>query len=136
MFVHPDILHGDWEKIKQGLQHVLDRTNERWLPEDIYAYLKLNRMTLHLAYEECEYKGFLILQPQQGWDGAELFVVVAYHADGGAFMEQDWYMEQLKSMARRINARRIKFQSRRKGYQRRALQQGFALDNYQFSMEV
>lgn len=134
--MHPDMLHGDWEKVKQGLLHVLDKTHDLWLPEDIYAYLKLNRMTLHVAYEDAEYKGFLILQPLQGWDGPELFVVVAYHSSGGAFMEQGWYMDQLRVMAKRINARRIKFQSKRRGYQRRAVQQGFALDHYQFSMEV
>jgi hypothetical protein len=134
--VHPDVLHGDWQKVKQGLLHVLAKTRDNWLPEDIYTYLKLNKLTLHLAYEDSVYTGFLILQPLAGWDGAELFVMLAYHCGGGAFTEQEWYIEQLKTMARQIGARRIKFQTKRKGYQRRALQQGFTLDHTQFQMEI
>ncbi len=64
-----------WPWVREGLQKIVAKTNDDWLPEDVYHELKLGASTLYLIYHDDERLGFVVLQK---WDkyhaGARLFI--------------------------------------------------------------
>lgn len=105
-YVSPLHLHTYWEVIKPGLE-ACRRLGVQWILEDVYHALRSEQSSLYVA--PC---GFLVLTPQQNYDGMQLFVWCCY-----AHSEDDpvaMFHDQLKDIARSIGAKRILFGSKRK----------------------
>jgi hypothetical protein len=109
-YIAPVDLHEYWTHVKEGLEEVKKRSHADWIPEDIYAALQAGHSTLHVNGE-----GFVVLTPRKDFDGMTLFVWVAY-GEGDVFEK---YLPELEMMARQINAKRIRFESSRKGWGKR-----------------
>ena len=104
-YIQPAHLHDHWEAIKPGLEACRKR-GEAWIVEDVYHAIKSGQSFLYVA--SC---GFLVLTPQQSYDGNQLFVWCCYaNADDPISVFHD----QLKEIAKSINAKRILFGSKRK----------------------
>lgn len=131
LYVHPDYLHDHWEFVKEGLTRIHDRASDRWKPEDVYSMLKANSAGLYIINDN---DGFCILQPVKGWDGQELFVFAAYLKPGHDFMDESF--EEVKQIGRNMNAKRIKFQSKRAGWHKRAIQLGYEFGHIEYEVSL
>ena len=131
IYIHPDNLHAHWEFVKEGLQRIHDRSTDRWLAEDIYWMLKGNQYSLHIVDDN---KGFVILQSVKGWDGLEVFVFCAYIVPGHDVM--DAAFAEVQEMARSVGAKRVRFQSMRKGWGKRAEQLGYKAGYQEYELEL
>ena len=129
-YVHPDSLHSVWDFVKEGLDRILARSPDRWKPEDVYWMLKTNNYFLHV-YEN---KAFAILQPISGWDGKEVFVFAAYIVPGEGCITD--CLNDVKRIATEIGAKRVKFQSKRDGWLKRAEQLGYKESYREFELEL
>ena len=129
--VHADHISQHWDYIRNGLERILDRAADRWRPEDVYMQLKLGNCGLWLVMEP-DLCGFVVLQPRPGWDGIEVNVFAAYRENGDAMDN----IEDVKQIARGFNAKRLVFQSKRRGWDRRAEQMGYTLDHVAWGMEL
>jgi hypothetical protein len=130
-YIHPDNLHSCWEFVKEGLGRIHDRARDRWLPEDVYAMLKANAASLYLVNER---DGFAILQLNKGWDGPELFVFGAYIVPGKDLMDEAF--AEVKEIGRGLGAKRIKFQSKREGWKKRAAELGYEFGHVEFEIPI
>lgn len=130
-YIHPDNLHDHWEFVKEGLKRIHDRAKDRWLAEDVYNMLKSNNAGLYLVNER---DGFAILQPVRGWDGQELFVFGAYIVPGKDLMDEAF--EEVKQIGRNMNAKRIRFQSKRDGWEKRAAELGYTKSHVEYELSL
>ena len=130
-YIHPDNLHEHWKLVRDGLGRILERTQDRWIIEDVYHLLKTNSMGL---YVQDGGKGFAILQPVKGWDGMELFIFAGYSMDDHDVISQD--IDSIKDIARSINAKRIRFQTKRKGWEKRAEEYGYKLSMVEYEVSL
>lgn len=60
--IPPDALHSVWPYVKRGLERVREVSPERWLPEDLYAHLRIGRAHLYTGWHEERYLGFFITE--------------------------------------------------------------------------
>lgn len=130
-YIHPDNLHDHWDFVKEGLTRIHNRSTDRWKHEDIYWMLKAGNYSLHLVEEN---KGFVILQLVRGWDGPEMFVFCAYIVPGNDVMEES--LNAVKDIAKQAGARRVRFQSMRKGWEKRAQELGYKTGYTEYELEV
>lgn len=130
-YIHPDNLHDHWPFVKEGLQYIIDKTKDRWKVEDVYHHIKANTMGLYVVESG---EGFAILQPIKGWDGTELYVFCGYSKTAHNIVLE--CMEQIKGIANGIGAKRVKFQSNRAGFEKRAQEMGFSLDFVQYEYDL
>ena len=104
-YVDPVNLHEHWPDVRKGLESILQRHPQDWIPEDVYSAVQAGTSTLHLFDE-----GFVVLTPLKDYGGMTLFIWIAY---GQGDVYESW-MPQIEDMARKINAKRIRFKSSRK----------------------
>jgi hypothetical protein len=130
-YVHPDALYDVWPFIKEGLTRIHDRATDRWLVEDVYHGIKSNGFSLHIVNDR---EGFVLLQPTRGWDGPELFVFAAYIVPGHDVMDEAF--DEVKRIGKSMGAKRIKFQSKRQGWAKRAEQLGYAFGHVEYEITI
>lgn len=130
-YIHPDNIHSCWDFVREGLQRILARSDDTWWPEDVYTQIKCGNYHLHLVEDS---QGFVILQPIKGWDCLELFVFAAYIPPGGDVM--DAAFSEVKQLAHQMGAKRIKFNSKRGGWQKRAEQLGYTQGYVEYVLDI
>jgi hypothetical protein len=130
-YIHPDNLHSCWDFVKQGLTRIHDRARDRWMVEDVYSMLKANAAALYIVNEQ---DGFVILQQVRGWDAPEVFVFAAYIVPGRGVMDESF--EEVKKIAASLGAKRIKFQSKRKGWEKRAAELGYQFSHVEYEIAI
>jgi len=59
--IAPANLHSAWTDVLRGLKRILEKSPERWLPEDVYAHIKIGLAKLYLAFDP-HYRGFFIVE--------------------------------------------------------------------------
>lgn len=120
-----------WKFVREGLQYIVDKTQDRWLPEDVYMHIKSGNMGL---YMQDSGEGFAVLQQVNGWDGTELYIFCGYSRGEHDIVLQE--NEQIMDIAKSVGAKRVKFQSSRRGFEKLAQELGYELDFVQFEREV
>jgi hypothetical protein len=110
--IHPAELHDVWPWVQEGLLKVKKKTQADWIPEDVYSAIRNGTSTLHLGNQD---EGFLVLTPRNDWDCKTLFIWIAY-GEGNVYEK---YLPEIEQIAKSINARRIRFESSRKGWGKR-----------------
>ena len=120
LFIKPEDLQGYWPIIKEGLEKVA-KHGDHWIPEDIYAVVKTGNANLHIGYSN-GYAGFIISQQVQAYDGPVLHIWAAY-SEKENLLESG--MVHFREWAKNINARRITFDSPRKGWKKVGEKLGF-----------
>jgi hypothetical protein len=130
-YIHPDNLHNHWDFVKEGLDRIHSRSTDRWKAEDIYWMLKVGNYSLHIVGEN---EGFAIIQSVKGWDGLEMFVFCAYIVPGHDVMDEAF--NEIKQIGKNIGAKRIRFQSMRRGWEKRAEQLGYKTGYTEYELEM
>jgi len=115
--ISPNDLRQWWRFVRPGLEQILHKTPEGWIPEDVYADCLAGKSMLWVGLSDARPVGFMVLQPR---DDA-LHVWCAYLSEVGHF-DAGW--QHLMNIAQR-GARRITFESWRPGWARKAKQLGF-----------
>lgn len=133
-FVKPEDLHSEWEFIKLGIDGILNKIHDRWLPEDIYWLIKQNSIWAYVVAEGNERLGLVLLQPSTAWDGKELYLFGGFNIGKKDVIE--FAMPEILKIAKNISAKRIKFQSPRKGFEKYAANIGFEFSHVMYEREL
>jgi hypothetical protein len=115
--VEPHELKQTWGFVRNGLETILRKSPEPWIPEDVYASLVSNRANLWLAVENDRAIGFVV-----GYVNQDNFHVWCAYGDLSGNLKQ-WFSE-LEDIAR-TQCTRITFDSWRPGWNRAAKELGF-----------
>jgi len=136
-YVNPVELHDYWDLIHPGLEVVRRKAPNGWRCEDVYSSIRTNQhTTLHIAEDEAgEYLGFVVLCLSQTWEGFEMNVWIAYSAIRGKQPILD-FQGQITAIAKRAGARRIRFDSPRKGWEKQSEVMGFKPLSTIYTMEI
>jgi hypothetical protein len=115
-YIKQDELRNVWQYIKPGLEVILKKSPESWIPEDIYSDCFTGRSLLWVFVEDNSVVGFVVLQPI----GDNLHVWCAYGKG-----DLDAGLAHVLGIARSGGAKTISFDSWRKGWDRKAKALGF-----------
>jgi hypothetical protein len=115
--VEPHELRQTWGFVRNGLETILSKSPEPWIPEDVYVALMNNRANLWLAIENDKAIGFVV-----GYINQDNFHVWCAWGDLSGNLKQ-WFSE-LEDIAR-TQCTRITFDSWRPGWNRVAKELGF-----------
>lgn len=58
--VSPDNLQSIWNWVRHGLLRVLDKSPDTWLPEDVYARIKMKACGLYVVRSGMRFDGFWV----------------------------------------------------------------------------
>ena len=111
--------------MKEGLEHILSRSPDNWLPEDVYHCIKAGTLHLYLGEDEGNLDGFVILQQNNGWNGSEVHIFAVWSKRPDALA----YEPQIKEICHKVGAKRLTFVTRRKGWEKTAIQRGYTKDH-------
>jgi len=116
-YVQPKDVRVNWPFVKKGLEHILRKTKEDWIPEDVYASLVSNRANLWLAVENDQALGFVV-----GYvNGNDFHIWCAF---GNLHGKLQWWFTELEKIAK-TQCTRITFDSWRPAWSRVAKELGF-----------
>ena len=118
--IPPAQLHDVWGWVRNGLMDCIGRTQERWLPEDVFVHIKAGTSHLFAIEHKGDDVGFTVLCQHADSDGPVLFVWALWVEPGAGKPIEGALYEALEQKAREIGARRVRMQSPRKGWERRA----------------
>ena len=114
--VEPQDIRNHWWFVKGGLEHILRKTPEPWIPEDVYVALVENRANLWLWKENDIAVGFII-----GYVAGENFHIWCAY---GNLSDIEKSFSDFEDIVR-TQCRRITFESWRPGWTKVAKKLGF-----------
>ena len=115
IYINSQELHDVWSIVRDGLEVVENKISPEWITEDVYTAIRNNTSHLHVAYDDCEYDGFVVVTPTVDFDCRVLFVWVAYCPSGNA-MERYW--PHIREIAVKTGSRKVRFSSPREGFKK------------------
>lgn len=115
--VDPQGLRQNWPFVKDGLERILSKSPEFWIPEDVYASLASNKATLWLWIEDDKTVGFVV-----GYMTGENFHIWCAY---GILKNVRQAFAELEDIVRG-QCKRITFESWRSGWTKTAKQLGFS----------
>lgn len=95
-----------WAEVRAGLEKILEKTGEEWIPEDVYASILSGESFLFEIGT-----GFAVVQKKNGLRGPFLFVWCLYMPNGN---ERSSVISALDEMARQAGCKQIEFLSPRR----------------------
>lgn len=112
-------LRAVWPQVKSSLLAAQAKSQEDWIPEDIYHAIKSGSAALHLAKEGGQLAGVLVTTVTFAEFSGRTFlhVWIAHNLAGPNVIEAG--LDMLKDMARAAGAEMITFGSRRAGWKSR-----------------
>ena len=116
VYIQPHELRMYWAFVRKGLQTILSKTPEEWIPEDVYVDCFNGKALLWAFKQDNRLVGFSVLQPQ----GDNLHIWCAYFEHN---LEPCW--QAIQEIADAGGAKTITFDSHRKGWDRVARNLGF-----------
>ncbi len=115
--VNPQELRQSWAFVRPGLEHILRKSPEQWIPEDVYAAVSNNRASLWLAIDNDMAVGFVV-----GYiNGDNFHVWCAWGRLNGNLKR---YFQELEDIAK-TQCKRITFDTWRPGWNKVARELGF-----------
>jgi hypothetical protein len=114
--VEPHNVRQTWWFVRQGLEHILRKSPEWWIPEDVYTALVENKANLWLWIENDRTVGFVV-----GYVNGESFHIWCAY---GILTDVGESFRQLEDMVKG-QCKRITFESWRSGWDRVARKLGF-----------
>lgn len=106
----------EWGWVKNGLQDIISRTGERWMPEDVWTALQTGKAFLFAISHNQDDHGFVIVQTTHDFDGPALFVWCAWSEPGFLIKHRNEFAAELRRLAKTVFAKRIRFESPRQGW--------------------
>ncbi len=90
-----------WPFVRTGLQAIIDKTGDDWLPEDVYAEIKAGITGLFLLEYAGETIGFICLQVwPQHHSGPRLFIRAMWTIPGAGLRHRADIYDDLREFAR------------------------------------
>ena len=117
--IPPQRLSEEWGWVRNGLIACVEKAGGRYMPEDVYAAIKLGASFLFAVEWRGDDIGFVVLEQQRDPDGLVLFVFAAWFEPGAGLDCEAEFVDALSAKAQEIGARRLRMQSTRKGWGRR-----------------
>ena len=111
--VEPQNVRQIWSSIRAGLEHILRKSPEFWIPEDVYASLINNKATLWVLDDG---KGFVV-----GYMSNEDFHIWCAYGKPDDLRQAFYALEDIV----RGQCKRITFESWRLGWDKTARELGF-----------
>ena len=105
-----------WGWVQNGLQAIIERTHERWMPLDVWTALRSNNAFLHTIDKDGDDAGFVVLRQEIDPDGPALFIWCCWVEPGSLADCHAELITALDEVAARIGAKRIRFESTRDGW--------------------
>jgi len=126
-YVNPVDLHKHWNAVRCGIESILDKTEEPFIPEDVYASVKTGASHLYLVDN-----GFVVLQniKESYTNEPVLFVWLAYNT-GDEDITDD-VLTELQKVAKSIGAKAVQWISPRR-WTRKV---GATLKSYNYELKV
>lgn len=132
--VLPDNLRRAWGFVRPALESM--ERSDGWLPEDVYMCLRSNGATLYMVYDPTgQQAGFFILRLLPEFDGLRLHIWIL-HATDAEFDVMAEFGDDLDTLARQSNARRVTFSSPRNGWGKVGPRYGFHARETVYEREV
>jgi hypothetical protein len=110
-------LRGVWPCVRSNLLHILDKSPEDWIPEDVYTEIVTTRSLLFMAMENGHPVGGAVVRPQ----GKTLLTWAAWGVHG----LRDDAMSGLREIARNLQCTELMFETKRRGWDKVAPKLGF-----------
>ena len=115
--VEPTELRNTWRFVRPGLEHILRKSPEWWIPEDVYTALSENKANLWLWMEANQAKGFVV-----GYLHGDTFIIWCAY---GKPSDIEKAFQEIEEMVR-DKCKRITFESWRQGWDKVARKLGFS----------
>jgi len=114
--VEPHDVRGAWSFVKKGLDHILRKSPEWWITEDVYASLVGNRANLWLWIENNQAVGFIV-----GYVNGDTFHIWCAY---GRLTNMMQAFDEIENMVKG-KCTKITFESWRPGWDKVARKLGF-----------
>lgn len=124
-----------WPEVREGLNKVIEKNPNYWMPEDVYLAIKTQKAVLICGEtERGDFAGFLVLQMNHGVDGRGVFIWAHYNAieHGGLYDAWPAFLEFCAA----TGAQRLTMLSSRKGWSKVAEQLGFQPVQTQYELQL
>ena len=108
-YVNPADLHSVWFHVKQGLEIVLERSFDTWIPEDVYCAIKGGNAQLFVFDG-----GFIVVQRlnDQWTNEPYLHIWITYHETNTDVVDE--FHSNLRKLADNAGIQKITFGSKRR----------------------
>lgn len=122
-----------WDNVKPGLEVVKALTDPDWRLEDMYSAVLSKRAFIFMPDEDA--REFVILtQNVSVYSGEAYLIVIAAYSESGCAVAK--YQEEIDDIARESGCKSIEFVSPRKGWERHAIQNGYAVKHVTYRREL
>lgn len=130
--VDPRYLRDVWGYVRAGLERIVAKTRDDWLPEDVYAELRAGQSALYEIDIATERVGFVVLQAWPAYhSGPRVFVRALWGEPGRLAPVEGELYDALRAVARKAGARVMRMNS-----PRRWDAAGWKLKQYIYEMEI
>lgn len=130
--VDPRYVSDVWGWVRDGLNKILDKTQDDWQPEDVYAEIRGGASTLYIIDDGSEHVGFVVTQFWPAYQaGPRLFIRALWGIPHKLAPMQADLIDDLKALARKHGARGLRMTS-----PRRWDAAGWTMKQYIYEMEV
>lgn len=117
-YVPPTQVFDLWPWINNGIQHCVQKGGGHYGPAEVMLMLARQDAGLYVLEYDGDDIGFAVLRSEHDPDGHVMFVFALWTEPGeGKRFERQIY-DELEALARSTGARRIRMQSKRRGYGR------------------
>lgn len=108
-------LRESWEFVRDGLERIIAKTSDDWIPEDVYSEIRAGSSALFLIYSAEDRVGFIVMQAWPSYhNGARLFVRALWVEPGALREHQQQIEDWLRDGARKFGATAIRMNSPRR----------------------
>jgi hypothetical protein len=117
-YIEPNNLRNWWHFVRPGLEHILKKSPEYWIPEDVYTDVFNGRSQLWIFSEQNKPVGFAVLEPR----GDALHCWVGWANSNGHFKSA---VNCVSEITKDGGFKYLTFESWRSGWDRIAPKFGF-----------
>ena len=117
-YIEPQNLRNWWNFVRPGLEDILKKSPEYWIPEDVYADCFSGRSQLWVFSNNNQPKGFAVLESR----GEELHCWCGW-SDGSGYFKDGF--QDVFDIAKANGFKYVTFESWRSGWDRIAPKYGF-----------
>ena len=109
-FINPSDIQSVWFQVRTGLEVVLEKSEDTWIPEDVYCSIKTGNAQLFMIDG-----GFVVIQSTRDqWTNEQaLHIWITYHESGDFDVTEDFH-GFLRKLADNAGIRKITFSSKRR----------------------
>ena len=109
-YINPADLHSVWFQVRSGLEVVLEKSFDTWIPEDVYCAIKTGNAQLFLIDG-----GFVVMQSNRDqWTNEQsLHIWITFHESGNFDVTDDFHAN-LRKLADNAGINKITFSSKRR----------------------